>query len=329
MRQAGTLRNGQQARRFTDYLMTLGIVAHVEEDSDGWIIWVRDENQIEQAKQELADFRVNPDDARYRGAADKADAIRRERIEKSERARKNVVEMRQRWNRPATQRCPMVLAMIAVSVLVFLLSGFGTRMESVASYLTLTELKDVEDNRVAWSGKGLSEIKKGQIWRLVTPIFVHLGPWHIFFNMYVLYFLGSQVEERRSTWRFALMVLVLAVASNLAEYRLNMTLPVGHLLAGRIGLQEWYAEVFALSPAFGGMSGVAYGLFGYIWMKTLYDPGSGLYLARSTVVIMIVWFFLCLFNIMGGITNTAHAVGLGLGIAIGYAPVLFESFKPR
>jgi GlpG protein len=72
------------------------------------------------------------------------------------------------------------------------------------------------------------------------------------------------------------------------------------------------------NPVFGGMSGVIYGLLGYVWLRGKFDPGSGLYLHSSTVTMMIVWFFFCYTGFVGRIANTAHAVGLGMGLAWGY-----------
>jgi len=66
------------------------------------------------------------------------------------------------------------------------------------------------------------------------------------------------------------------------------------------------------------MSGVIYGLLGYVWLRGKFDPGSGLYLHPSTVTMMIIWFFLCLTGIVGSIANVTHAVGLGMGMAWGY-----------
>ena len=56
----------------------------------------------------------------------------------------------------------------------------------------------------------LPEIRHGQLWRLITPIFIHFGPLHIFFNMLWLRDLGSMIEGRQSSWRLALLVLVIA-----------------------------------------------------------------------------------------------------------------------
>jgi GlpG protein len=112
--------------------------------------------------------------------------------------------------------------------------------------------------------------------------------------------LGSQIEARRRTWRFALLVLVIAVASNLGQY--------------------WVTHY----PMFGGMSGVVYGLFGYVWMKSRFDAASGFFIDNQTVTLMIVWFLVCLTGLVGPIANVAHGVGLAMGVAIGYAPVLLR-----
>ena len=100
------------------------------------------------------------------------------------------------------------------------------------------------------------------------------------------------------------MVLAIAVASNLVQY-------------------------WASGPAFGGMSGVVYGLFGYLWMKSRFDPWSGMHMDQQTVVILIAWFFLCMTGWVGPIANWAHGVGLVVGMAIGYAPTAWKDLKRK
>jgi GlpG protein len=108
-------------------------------------------------------------------------------------------------------------------------------------------------------------------------------------------------------WRFLALVLVTAIISNTAQYFL-----------AKVGWDG--GPVFKASPQFGGMSGVLYGLFGYMWMKTLYDPELGLSLSPRTVIAMIAWLFLCMTGVAGPIANTAHVVGLIVGVVIGAAP---------
>ena len=44
--------------------------------------------------------------------------------------------------------------------------------------------------------------------------------------------------------------------------------------------------------AYGGMSGVVYALFGYLWMKGQVDPEPGMVLHPSTVRVMLLWLVL-------------------------------------
>ena len=136
------------------------------------------------------------------------------------------------------------------------------------------------------------EVRNGEIWRLVTPIFLHFGFMHILFNMLCLMDFGSMVEARQNSWLLALLALVFAVVPNLAQY-------------------------FWSGPVFGGMSGVTYGLAGYIWIRGKCDPGSGLFLHRSTVTMLIVWLFLGFAGLTGS-ANAVHATALLLGMAWGY-----------
>jgi GlpG protein len=148
----------------------------------------------------------------------------------------------------------------------------------------------------------LPEVQAGQVWRLITPIFIHFGPLHLLFNLFWLRDFGSMIEVRQGMLKLALLVVVLGVASNLGQY----------LIGG---------------PDFGGMSGVLYGLFGYIWLRGQCDPASGLALAPTTVSVMMIWFFLCLFGIIGSVANGTHAVGLVLGVVWGAAPMARKFFR--
>ena len=68
---------------------------------------------------------------------------------------------------------------------------------------------------------------------------------------------------------------------------------------------------------FEGMSGVVYALFGYIWMKGLYQPEQGMTLHPNTITIMLLWLVLCMTGSMGPVANAAHFMGLVAGVAFG------------
>ena len=54
MRQVGSLPDQRDAERFAAYLVTQGIEAHAEQDSRDWAVWVRDEDQLDQAARRWA-----------------------------------------------------------------------------------------------------------------------------------------------------------------------------------------------------------------------------------------------------------------------------------
>src|ERR687895_296568 len=47
-----------------------------------------------------------------------------------------------------------------------------------------------------------------QPWTPITYMFMHAGPWHLFFNMLSLYFFGVRVEERLGSRRFITLYLL-------------------------------------------------------------------------------------------------------------------------
>jgi len=138
------------------------------------------------------------------------------------------------------------------------------------------------------------DILSGEAWRLVTPMFVHFGVLHILFNMMWLWDLGGALETLKGRAFLGAFVVATGIASNVAQYALTG------------------------SPLFGGMSGVVYGLLGYAWMQSRFNPAFGLALHKSTVTMMLVWYVLCWTGMLGPIANWAHTAGLAMGIAWGF-----------
>lgn len=53
-----------------------------------------------------------------------------------------------------------------------------------------------------------------QWWRLITPIFVHIGFLHILMNSVTLYYIGQQIEGLFGHWRFFVMYLLSGILGN-------------------------------------------------------------------------------------------------------------------
>ena len=69
-------------------------------------------------------------------------------------------------------------------------------------------------------------IRAGQIWRLITPVFLHdsslpYGLLHIGFNMYALFLFGRGLEARYGHVRFALLYFLSAYAGNVLSFLLT------------------------------------------------------------------------------------------------------------
>lgn len=288
MRQAGTIASQPDAQRFADYLLSIGITSKVEPSGDQFAIWVHDENEMQRSRQELAEFQADPNDARYKAAAQTAKQVRREVAKKTRHAQRNYVDMRNEWAKPWRRR-PVTMTMIVISVLVFL---FG-RSNGWLEYLLIST-----------TSTSLAEVQHGEVWRLVTPIFMHGSLIHIAFNMLMLNDLGTLVERTVGSGRYLLLVLVMAVVSNFVQF-------------------------IAQGPFFGGMSGVVYGLFGYAWIRGRLDPTSGMYLRPDIVFWMLGWFALCAAGVIGDVANWAHGGGLASGAALGYLAYVIDRQRRR
>lgn len=53
-----------------------------------------------------------------------------------------------------------------------------------------------------------------QIWRLLTPVFVHIGWQHFLFNIFAIYIVGQLAEQIWGSWRFLLLYLLSGVMGN-------------------------------------------------------------------------------------------------------------------
>ncbi len=312
MRQLTSMTNENLAQRFADYLLTLRIPTQLREENGQIELWVQEEDQLPQARQELEAFLANPSDARYDQAGRAAQALRQQeaRLEKEYQDRQNrFMELMARSNLGARSIVTMLL--ILASVLATLASNFGAKeSDTVQQALSIAPFQR-DDRLIYWNG--LEALRSGQVWRAVTPIFLHFDLLHLLFNMFWLYELGGAVERSRGWWKYLLLVVLIAIGSNLAEYHVHLTL----------SRSPWLD--FHPNPLFGGMSGVVYGLFGYVWMKSRYEPELELTMPDFTVILFLIWFVVCLLGIVGPVANVAHGVGLLIGLGLGVVPTLWRS----
>lgn len=149
--------------------------------------------------------------------------------------------------------------------------------------------------------KGFMEsIFAGEVWRVITPIFLHFNFLHILFNGMWIKDLGAVFEAEKGSKRFIIFVLVVSITSNFLQY-------------------------LAMGPRFGGLSGLVYGLLGYLWVYGSVHKSAQFRLPKRDIMIIVGWYFLCLTGWIGPIANVAHGVGLGVGMLWGLFPFNKES----
>lgn len=288
MRPIGQLETEEQAQTFADYLFVHHIEGQVEPDKrGGFSIWVVDEDRVEEARALLSRFRSMPDAEEFFQASRAADERRRE-------AQREAKEVKKKLRRPGAFAWRLgggglTTVLLSVSIVVALLTQLGHSREWVAWFLISNRL--LLDPARFW--QSLTEIAQGQVWRLFTPIFVHFSLLHLVFNLLWLKDLGGIMEAKIGTARFAAAVILIALVSNLSQY-----------VTG--------------GANFGGMSGVVYGVFGYLWMRNKMDFNFGVLISPMASGMLMVFLALGLFGLLGPTANAAHFSGLLVGGALGW-----------
>ncbi len=139
-------------------------------------------------------------------------------------------------------------------------------------------------------------ILAGQVWRLVTPIFLHIGLLHLAFNSYAIYVIGPQIECFFGPYRFLSI----------------------YILSGIYGV----LMSFALSPApSAGASGAIFGLIGtqavffYRYRNAFGDRGR----RQLYSTLMVIAFNMVLTFSASRIDVWGHIGGLIAGAVLGWS----------
>lgn len=139
----------------------------------------------------------------------------------------------------------------------------------------------------------------GQVWRLVTPAFLHFSFLHLAFNLAILFEFGRRTEAVLGSGLFALLALAITVVSNLAQYLIDPT------------------------PLFGGLSGLNFGLVGFVALRRIRDPWEQRWRVAPALIVFLV-ITMVLFSIGIGdtiglnVANGAHWGGILTGLLLGW-----------
>jgi GlpG protein len=204
------------------------------------------------------------------------------------------------------QSIPVTIGIIVVSVIVSVISNFGDRRglgpggTTPLGQRTYSALSFADQRDYLASGDAFASIKKGQVWRFVTPMFLHGDEFHLAFNMLWIFFLGSVIERLHGS----LFLVLLTVGTHVA----------GMLLQVLLSNADFLPVFLQGSPLAIGASGAVYGLFGFLWVRPALDPSYPIHLVPMNVVLMLGWLVVCMTPLIPNVANGAHLGGLLAGI---------------
>lgn len=109
-------------------------------------------------------------------------------------------------------------------MMTFIIMGFTILFFVIQNLLQSTV---GEDLLFYYAGKINVLIMQGEVWRLITPIFLHGSVLHIALNMYALYVIGRRLERFYGHGRFLLLYLLSAFAGNVFSFVLTSASSLG------------------------------------------------------------------------------------------------------
>ena len=186
MRLIGDLDDPQRATTFVSYLAVKGIACQVEQEGDKFELWVKDEDRCAEAVEELATFKQDPTNSQYVGAIQQAKSLEREEEKRRRQIQKKIVKV---GAGGLDRKPPLTIIMIAICIFVAIFTDFG---EADGDHWLFKSLQFVSVSAEEANAAGIQSIddlkyrlisiSKGEIWRIVTPIFIHYGIFHILFQ---------------------------------------------------------------------------------------------------------------------------------------------------
>lgn len=146
-------------------------------------------------------------------------------------------------------------------------------------------------------------VAAGQGWRLATCIFVHIGIFHILFNVFALLSVSSFLEEELGPARYFALFMLTGLGGSIAS------------------------DLLHIRVISAGASGAIFGLIGF---SIVYFRRQGGARGRDIQGFMIRWaIYAFIFGLIFGADNYAHGGGLVTGLILGAIMETREDVKQR
>lgn len=183
----------------------------------------------------------------------------------------------------------MSAALVAINIIVYIICTFTGDLLYNMGGLTLWDVQ-----------------LKGEYWRIVTAMFLHVGTSHIFNNMLILFFVGEMIENEIGHIPFAVLYFLSGICGNLCSL--------------------WYKASYVDLSMSVGASGATFGLTGLLLALVLF---SGKRFPNVTIPRVMLMVFYSLYSGFTGynVDNAAHVGGLIAGFLLGMIACLLHRRK--
>ncbi|MCL7944088.1 rhomboid family intramembrane serine protease [Marinobacter sp. ATCH36] len=260
---------------FSRWLKEQGVGHRITEEGGYQVLWLENPEHTEPVLQALERFLSEPEIQQAVNTTTRSPAF-----------------VGGRWQ-PSPSHAPVVLGMILLALVMAWMTAMG--QNQLSTLLMFVDPRVHDWGTMAERVQALSStLASGQVWRLITPDFLHFSWTHIIFNSVMLWFLGSQIEWFDGRTRLLVLFVGTSLLSNGLQY----------IVSG---------------PLFGGLSGVVYGILGYCWLSQRRVPRFQF--PPALVTFAVVWMVIGFTPIpemlgLGRMANEAHLGGFVAGLAL-------------
>ena len=202
---------------------------------------------------------------------------------------------RQSFNRPTISIPSGVKFLLIVNIVVFVLVELSGQQSLLFRTFGLVP-------SLVWS--------KFKIWQLFTYLFIHGGIFHIFFNMFVLWMFGKDLESQWGKMEFLLFYFVCGIGAGLITvlFSVNSTVPIVGASGAIYGLLLAYGFTYPNQMVY---------LYGLFPLKVKY----------MVLGLGVIAFFASLSASQSNISHITHLSGMIIGLIFIYFNLNWKVIK--
>lgn len=181
----------------------------------------------------------------------------------------------------------------------------------LAALIVLTALftfSDVPMHAAVWGFLPSDPWRNGGL-TFFTPVFLHIGWWHLLTNLYFLLVFGKNVEDKLGYWKYALLITCASIGCCAAEalFSANRNVPIIGASGVISGIALFYAFQFPLKR------------FGFFFLF-LFRAG---WIVLPAIVFVFIWVVIQFLGVMvevsgpsgAGVAYLGHLGGAVVGVA--------------